>query len=234
MMEATVPPEFFQKQAVEIDVPDGSLKGVYPSTITNLNDQAILLAVPQINNLYLPLKIGQPITLRYVVESWAYEVQLAVSARRDNLDAPLMLVPRPSTVTRRLLRKFVRVETDIAGSIFMIKNLSEYGQEKFADDQLTPITIQDISGGGGKIRAPIHLVTGDMRYGILWFTLPLVHKSFYNMLSRVKEVHEDPPSNKFLIVEFAGLSESERDDIVQYCFRRQTESAAPAAGGQGA
>ena len=223
MTDAVVQPEFFQKQAVEIDVHASGLKGVYDALISNLNDQAILLTVPQIGNVYLPLKVGQPFLLRYVVESWAYETQVTIAARRDNLEIPIMLVNRPATVTRRLLRKFVRVVTDIDASIFLIRSLSDYGREKFSDDELTPATIEDISAGGAKIRAPFHMVTENMRYALLWFTMPLIHKSFFNMLTRIGNVQEDPPANKFIIAEFTGLSEAERDDIVQYCFRRQNE-----------
>ena len=222
---AEIAPEYYPKQVVEVDVPDGTLKGLYNTQIANLNEQALLLIVPQIGNLYLPLKIGQPLTLRYVVESWAYEAQVTIAARKDNLDLPIMLVSRPRSVSRRLFRKFARVDTDIDASIYLIKDLSEYGREKFADNELTQVVIVDISGGGARIRTPIELVTQDKRYALLWFNLPLIHKSFYNMLTRIKTVTEES-KDKFVVVEFTGLSETERNDIVQYCNRRQSQMAA--------
>lgn len=229
MLESTADPQYFQKQPVEVEVPAGQLKGVYNTRIANLNDQALLLEVPQIGNLYLPLGVGQPFLLRYVEESWAYEVQAAVAARKDNLDLPLMLVVRPKSVTRRLLRKFVRVDTDIETSLCLIKDLKEYSVGRDVVRNLTQATMLDISGGGCRLRVPVTLDTEKKGYALLWFTLPIVHKSFYNMLTRVKTVSEDPASAeaqaaKFIIVEFTGLSETERDDIVQYCHRKQLES----------
>lgn len=220
MADDQVAPEFYPKQAVEIEVSDGMLAGVYSTKIANLNDTALLLDVPQIGNLFLPLKINQQLVVRYVVESWAYEMPVSILARRDNLETPLMLVPRPKLANRRMLRKYFRVEAGIDASVFLIADLSEYGREKFADNELTPSVIIDISGGGCRLRAPLHLPTEGKRYAILWFTLPLIHKSFYNMLARVQSV-VDEAREKILILEFAGLSESERDDIVQYCVRRQ-------------
>lgn len=224
MAETLVAPEFYPKQVVELDVRDGPLAGHYTAAITNLNDNAILLEVPQIGNLYIPLKIGQPMLLRYVVESWSYEAEVSIAARKDNLEAPLMLVTRPKMVERKILRKFLRVEANLEASVYMIADLSEYGRETFSDSELTPALLLDISGGGSRLRVPIHMHTDDKRYALLWFTLPIIHKSFYNLLSRVKTVTEDG-KDKFLIVEFAGLSESERNDIVQYCARRQLELA---------
>ena len=61
-----VAPEYFANQPVEIEVPDGILRGVYKTRITKLNEQALLLDVPQVGNLYLPLKLGQPFKIRYV------------------------------------------------------------------------------------------------------------------------------------------------------------------------
>lgn len=220
----TVTAEFYAKQTIEIEIPDGVLKGTYSTKIANLNNNALLMEVPQVGNLYLPLQVSQPVILRYVIESWAYEIPLAVVTRRDNLDMPLFLVNRPKNVKRRLLRKFVRVDCDIDASVFLIGDLKEYGREKFSDDELTQGTIRDISGGGARIRVPFDMPTDFKRYALLWFTLPLVHKSYFNMLTRVKLVRQNPPTDKFIITEFTGLSETERDDIVQFCFRWQTQS----------
>lgn len=222
MPEAAVPAEYYVKQSVEVDVPDGILKGLYNTRIANLNDQALLLEVPQIGNVYLPLKIGQPVKLRYVVESWAYEAQVTLAARKDNLETPIMLVARPKQVERKMLRQFVRVDSDLDASIYLIKDLSEYGREKYSDNDLTQCVIVDISGGGSKVRVPPHLSTVDKRYALLWFTLPLIHKSFYNQLTRIKMVQDDE-RDKYIVVEFTGLSETEREDIVHYCSRRQLE-----------
>lgn len=219
--QGVVPPEYFPNQPVEIEVPEGILQGVYNTRIANLNEQALLLGVPQVGNLYLPLKIGQPFKLRYVVESWAYETDVTISARRDNSETPLMLVARPKQVSRRLMRKFFRVGTIIDVNIHLISDLSEYGREKFADSELTGGVILDISGGGGRIRTTSQLQTDGKRYAILWFTLPLIHKSFYNMLTRIKTVTADG-QDKYVLIEFTGLSEDERDDIVQYCLRQKT------------
>jgi len=222
MADAQVAPEYFARQAVEIDVPDGPMKGRYNTLIANLNDQALLLETPVCGSLFLPLKVGQPMTIRYVVESWAYEAQVTIAARKENAAAPIMLVARPKQVDRKMLRQFVRVEADLDGSIYLIKDLSEYGREKYSDNELTPVVIVDISGGGARVRAPVHLTTEDKRYALLWFTLPIVHKSFYNMLTRIKTVVDDV-KEKYIIVEFTGLSETERNDIVHYCGRRQLE-----------
>lgn len=224
MSETLVAPEFYPKQVVEIDVREGPMAGHYTAQITNLNDNAILVDVPLIGNLYLPLKIGQPMTLRYVVESWSYEAEVTIAARKDNAEAPLILVTRPKMMERKMLRKFLRVEANLEASVFLIADLSEYGREKFADHELTPALLLDISGGGARLRVPIHMHTDEKRYALLWFTLPIIHKSFYNLLSRLKTVTEDA-KDKYLIVEFAGLSESERNDIVQFCGRRQLELA---------
>ncbi|MBI4179132.1 flagellar brake domain-containing protein [bacterium] len=223
MTESTVEPNFYQKQVVEVDVPDGRLKGVYNTRIENLNEQALLLEAPQVGNLYLPLGVGQPFVLRYVEESWAYEAQVAVGARKDNLESPLMLVVRPASVTRRLLRRFVRVETEIETSLCLIKDLKEYGMEQYKNRELTQGAIVDISGGGARIRVPASMETAGKGYAILWFTLPYIHKSFYSMLTRINSVTEES-SNKFIIIEFTGLSEAERDDVVQYCHRKQAEN----------
>lgn len=224
MTDARVPPEYFAKQIVELDVPEGPLKGLYNTQITNLNDQALLLEAPQVGNVYLPMKIGQGFKLRYIVESWAYEADVAVAARRDNVDTPILLVARPKEVDRRLLRQFARVEVRLDTNIYLIKDLSEYGRLKVDDNDLTAAHIVDISGGGARIQAPSHFPTDDKRYALLWFTLPIIHKSFYNMLTRIKSVAEEE-RDKFIIVEFTGLSETERSDIVQFCSRRQLEMA---------
>ncbi len=222
MADGGVPAEYYVKQSVEVDVLEGTLKGLYNTRIANLNDQALLLEVPLIGNMYLPLKIGQPMKLRYIVESWAYEAAVTVAARKDNLDTPIMLVARPKQVDRKMLRQFVRVESDLDASVYLIKDLSEYGREKYSDNDLTQCVIVDISGGGAKARVPLHLPTVDKRYALLWFTLPLIHKSFYNQLTRIKFVQDDE-RDKYIVVEFTGLSEAEREDIVHYCSRRQLE-----------
>ncbi len=215
--------EYYPKQSVEFEIEDGVLKGIYQTTIANLNDAALLLAVPQIGNLYVPIRVGHTLLLRYIMESWAHEAAVSVAARKDNAGVPIMLVSRPKLVQRKLLRKFVRVDAFIESNLHLIRELSDYGREKFADKDLTPVMIEDISGGGAKVRLPANFDVQDQRYALLWFTLPYVHKSFYNMLTRIKTVLDDKPPDRFLIVEFAGLSESERNDIVQYCHRRQVE-----------
>ncbi len=222
MADDQIVPEYYKKQTMELDVPEGALHGVYHTRIANMNESKLLLEVPMVGNLFLPVKVGQLVTVRYVVESWAYEAPVAVADRRDNVPTPLMMTDRPALVTRRQIRKFLRVDTSITVSVHLISDLREYGREKYADHELTTGVIEDISGGGSRIRVPQEMVTDGKRYALLWFTLPLIHKSFYNMLTRIKSISENPP-DKFMILEFTGLSESERNDIVQYCSRRQLE-----------
>lgn len=224
MAEYTVAPHYYQKQSVEVEVPDGRLKGVYNTKIANLNDQALLLEVPPIGNLYLPLNIGANCLLRYVEESWAYEAPVTIAARKDNLETPIMLAVRPKSVKRRLLRKFVRVESNIETNLYLIKDLKEYGMENYQDRELKQANIVDISGGGARLEVPAALDTQNKGYAILWFTLPYIHKSFYNLLTRINSVQEQE-NKKFIVIEFTGLSETERDDIVQYCHRQQAKGS---------
>ncbi len=213
-------------QRVEIIVHDEPYKGSYLSRVENYDKKQIVLAMPMSHGGLVPVRSGTLVSVVFFDELAVYEFQApVVRLQQDNI--ALLKLNLPENIKRIQRRAYVRLEVSLPVNIFI-------EMENETQMSLSGETA-DISGGG------IRIVLNRMDFAKMAEKLQLenmagmklkmaIHLQPYShdkteMVDFIGEIirHGESGTSFWLAVNFAVVSEKNRDKIVSFIFRKQLE-----------
>lgn len=210
-----VEPEYESGTQIDLVVTDGSLQGTYSTVIQEIDRDRLRLETPQVNGLYLPVGSGEEVILKQYAQGATFEGESRVVERVD-ADEPDLFVDRPETVKRIQRRDFVRVPCDLDAEVFVLNN----PEGDTPSDSLEG-TLEDISAGGVQLsldrRLPLFTEIE------LVFTLPMTDRVLRDVFGEVVRVPDQSEPPHSLGVEFTSITEKNRNDIIQYVYKRQRD-----------
>lgn len=212
-----VEPDYDVGEQVDLVVPEDPLEGTYSTVVTDMKRGSLEVEVPQVNGLYLPLEIGDTVVLKQYDQGATFEGETSVETRDDRDGTPFLRLKEPDTVRRIQRRDFVRVPCDLE-AVVNVMDAVEDGQ-KLTD----PVkgTIDDISAGGVQLTLdqPLPLFTEIE----LVFTLPVTETTLREVFGEVVRAADEGDAPYVHGVEFTSITESKRNDIIQFVYERQRE-----------
>ncbi len=211
------PAEFEYRQKLEITVESGNLQGNYVSFVEQPGEEKVTIQVPRVDDLYLPLKPGSEVTVRYKKLSARYEFEGEIIERDDNRRIPGLKMKNPGRVKRIQMRDYLRVPCEFSAQMELTGGLEGDNLPRRVNGKIV-----DISGGGTKFKTAVPVPVAQRVY--LKFELPLVETELEYVPGKVIRREQDDVSKKyFLGIEFSGISIEARNDIIQFVYRQQIE-----------
>lgn len=218
-----VDPNYETDQQLDIGVQTGPMEGTYSSRVQTVKDKFLVVEVPKVNGLYLPIDVDQEILLKHYREGATYEAESSVNLRNDDRDHPTMVLSKPEEIKRIQRRDFVRVPCDIEVTVRVI-NVGQNGSGESLPDSFSA-TIDDISAGGVQLKGPENLpLYTDVE---LLFTLPGSETTMNEVFAEVVRESDSERSPYVLGLEFTSITETKRNDIIQYVYDRQIDIKQP-------
>lgn len=210
-----VEPDYESGEQVDLVVADGSLQGTYSTVIQELAGDRLRLETPQVNGLYLPIGSGEEVILKQYAQGATFEGESRVVERTDAED-PALFVDQPETVRRIQRRDFVRVPCDLTAEVFVLDS-----PEGDTPSGTLEGALEDISAGGVQLsldrRLPLFTEIE------LVFTLPVTDRVLRDVFGEVVRVPDQSEPPYSLGVEFTSITEKNRNDIIQYVYKRQRD-----------
>jgi c-di-GMP-binding flagellar brake protein YcgR len=213
-------------QRVEIIVHDEPYKGSYHSRVENYDNEQIVLAMPMTHGSLVPIRSGTLVSVVFFDELAVYEFQApVVRLQQDNI--AVLKLNLPKNIQRIQRREYVRLEVSLTVSIFV--ETENEGQMVLGGETA------DISGGGIRIilarsdftKLTEALLVEDIAGTKLKMAVHLQSLSINKteMVDFIGEIIRVGASGTsfWLAVNFAVISEKNRDKIVSFIFRKQLE-----------
>lgn len=190
----------------------------YISVIEKIEDQKeITIALPLSHSASLPVKIGDPLTVRVPSNSFSMEFTTPVKqVKIDNV--PMYVLAYPDRINRVQLRKHVRVNT-------LMEIL--YSRVPFPGEKpdFKKAMALDISAGGMKISVPCEIEEGETL--LVTFELPIkAGVQSFELETRVMrscKVEKNKGSVFQLGLLFSNITGAQRDIIFNYIFTRMAD-----------
>jgi len=192
----------------------------YVSSLQDLNENGLYIAMPYLRGGALVLSPGEEIQVRFVRENGVYLFTSRVLARKHET-VPLYLIAYPAEVQRIQQRRFVRLP-------ILLDVLYAPVPEK-PDEQ--PVWVKgrtaDLSGGGMRLRVPEPLPVGTrllLKFYLPWEKKP-VEMALQGRVVRTEVTEGREPGEKlyFLGIEFVDIRRRDQDEIIRFIFRKMAE-----------
>lgn len=200
-----------QKLLLEVKV--GDYAGIFDSRIEDVAKDKLFVSMPTDKGNTIPLKPNTKLHISYVMENGRFSFKSMVLDRvKDPL--PLLVIQYPDAVFRQELRAFFRVDTRMNIKILVDVDSGD----GIVSQKLFEAKVADMSGGGLRL-----------------FTDAKVEKDaiieiyFIGNMDRLEQVkgavmRSRRVEDKYeLGIKFLELSQSDRDKIIKYVFKRQVE-----------
>lgn len=211
-------------QFVMLQVPEGIFRGTYESRLQKIEKQSLYLDMPMnINNHALyKFTVGTRVIVHYSDISnipCAFDTVVEIDYLPTEQE-PVFAVKMPDlkTIRKNQRREYVRVPFSIPGELIVMDTSSQ----RFFTFQGE---IQDLSGGGLAIQiGSEHNVNNGDFVGIR-FQLKQ-NSQIVNISARAQVVRVQKSeffSHKVCGLKFIDLQEQDRQNIIQFVFRRQIE-----------
>ncbi|MGD9806947.1 MAG: flagellar brake protein [Deferribacterales bacterium] len=199
-----------QKLLIEVKVGDHA--GVYDSRIEDMDKSSLHISMPSEKGVTIPLKPNTKLHVSYVMDRGRLSFKTVVEDRfMDPL--PMLKVTKPDLLFREELRSFFRVDTRIP-----VKLMVDIDEGDIIKQKLFEGKIIDMSGGGCRVFTPAPIKKGDVFEMFFQGELEKL-ESVKVEAKRIRKVEE----NFEVGSEFYGISQSERDKVIKYVFKRQVE-----------
>jgi c-di-GMP-binding flagellar brake protein YcgR len=143
---------------------------------------------------------------------------MVINRVKDNI--PLLELKKPTTINRKELRKYFRVDTRIKAKLYII-NFDINNGELSMKKELYDAIIKDISGGGMRISTNAPIKENQAVEFDLSKSLGLQKEIF----GKVVKIYNQKDYNNHTEagIEFISVKENDRDKIIKYIFKRQIE-----------
>ncbi|MFW6273423.1 MAG: flagellar brake protein [Halanaerobium sp.] len=198
---------------LEVEIKSGIYKGEYLCKVADIIEQGIIITGLYREGASLPVRLEQPIKVYYTTDRAAYVFNSKI-LKRSNKPFPVLMIEKPESVKRIQRRDYFRLE--VSGTV----DLYQKETDSAAADKLAEAELLDISGGGIKIELRKNLKTDEIIYVHLRHVLnekELIKSS----IIRKKKVNAELYNYG---LEFIEISESLREDIIQWIFAYQREN----------
>ena len=203
-------------QLVHIEITDyrGSTQR-YPSRIENISNEKITLASPMKNRIPIYVNIGSEVSI-WFWDSVAIYTFNSVSISNDNEGVALFTINSPEKIERVQNRDYVRVQTNIDVAV----------RSTTRDDEeiLVNCKTRDLSGGGMMLVLTKHLHLKKDPEVYLEFELDGERiQSMGLIVWNDWELDSEGIERNILGVKFTTVTESNRQNIVRYVYKKQIE-----------
>lgn len=157
-------------------------------------------------------EIGLPLRLRFHLRDSGYEFDTLCLHRRET-PYRFLYVARPTEVTRRQMRAYLRVDCEIPITVIRLD-----------DPRRTAITgmIQNLSGGGMLVALMV-AVPPESRVEVR-FDLD-EDQTIANVTARVLSIRAGDDGSKVHVLNFEGIDDEQRTSIIRHTFRLQHKLA---------
>lgn len=202
---------------LELKILRGPFAGSYSTYVADVDDQAIIVARPELGETPVTLAVGDPLRIEYAVRGLA---RITFSTRvlgfsRDRIPLVRLSIPEQDAMERYQQRDFVRLDASLNLIYYVI---SRPGGMQGASGIHKSIT-RDISGNGAQIlctepfppgtQLDVHLEVGD--------------QTIHTVAEVIRQVEQANHREHWIGVRFVGLDERERDTIIRFIFAEQRE-----------
>lgn len=212
-----VEPDYEVGEQVDLVLSDEPLEGTYSTVVNEVERGTLEVEVPQVNGLYLPLEAGGTVVLKQYDQGATFEGETSVEIRDERDGTPFLRLKKPDTVERIQRRDFVRVPCDIEAEV----NVMGSGED--GSNLSDPVNgrIEDISAGGVQLtlEQPLPLFT-ELE---LVFTLPVTGATLREVFGEVVRAADEGDPPYVHGIEFTSITESKRNDIIQFVYERQRQ-----------
>lgn len=202
------------------------------AAVHDATDEGLIIGAPEAGGESVNLKPRERIRVKYHAGEAGYEFETFVLAGQTR-PFPLLYIlsPEPGKISKRQLRQYVRVDTNLP---CQIARQDDPSGEVFAG------MITNISGGGLKVSALVEFQVGEiLRFR---FEIPEENATIDGAVGEVIMIRPGAEKATDYIVAFKGIDERSRDLIVKYVLdvqirmRRRQKMAArkDEKGGEGA
>ncbi|MBS4032719.1 MAG: PilZ domain-containing protein [Clostridiales bacterium] len=191
-------------------VPDGEY---HLSSIQEIDEKTLSITMPIRRGMYLLLKTRDTVRVEYAVQDAVYSFQANVLDRKRSNEVMLIVLERPSAISRTQRRNYVRFPVNLP-IFFQVVGPDGY---PLPDDVVRQGKTVDISGGGLQI---VTMSPPD-REDTVFIKLKLDDNNPRELqlsgdVSWV--VQDDWSKNTRFGVSFTDISEVERERIISYIF----------------
>ncbi|ADD67304.1 type IV pilus assembly PilZ [Denitrovibrio acetiphilus DSM 12809] len=202
---------------VKITTDKEGYDGVYDSRIEDVTKKHIMISHPSADGVPIPMLPGTKVKIEFAGSEGRFEFETEVTGRHTEGSLSFIEISIPKTITRNQLREFFRVPTNISAKVMIFYSKVPDRNMKIPHKKID-CKIVDLSGGGGKLITDVYMEKEQM------FALDLSSEiegayAVRCTCIRSKRIQEKSEvSFKFNIEK-----ESERNQIIQYVFKRQIE-----------
>ncbi|WP_164917227.1 flagellar brake domain-containing protein [Clostridium sp. JN-9] len=182
---------------------------VYVSNVQDIDSENIAISIPVKEGMYLPLSLGERVSVIFYADGDAYKFKTIVTGRkRDNIY--VILLKYPSNIVKIQRRNYVRIETLIDVNCTLADDTKK--------TDIFDAVVTDISGGGLKIVTKKHLRMGSN----LIINLPIKEE---NLVLKGRVVrHELNVDKKHVCgIAFKDMLNENREKIIRYIFELMRE-----------
>lgn len=197
--------------AVEVEFEDDGLTRHGLAKVLDETEKGLILSGPDSGGeVFLP-KEDASLKVRYHRRDAGYQFDTIVLAVKKK-PFPLLYVPRPTAIERRQLRAYLRVDCEIPVS--MIRS---------DDRRRNAITgvITNISGGG--LVAALMTTIPPNLVVELKFDLGEDGPSISGVTARILTIRPGESGTRLHVMQFEGIDDEQRTEIIRYTFRVQHE-----------
>ncbi|NLZ93484.1 MAG: hypothetical protein GX922_05665 [Firmicutes bacterium] len=193
---------------------------VYLSMIQEIEEQTLAITLPVLHGQYLLLHQGDSIQVQFTSEDAAYAFTSTVVDRKKSGEVSLLLITRPSTITRSQRRQLFRMPL-VMPCYFTLPH------EDVKEQQFKGKT-RDLSGSGLRFTCEQPLQRDDLL--TVSFTLPGETKQEFKLPSLVRWSKKCAENMITVGVKFIEISYAEQEKIISYIFARLRHSMPLARG----
>lgn len=187
----------------------------YKSIILDLTEEYLAIAIPSKDGIPLPLHEEDVIEAIYYQVKEITGFRAKVKSRTIEGRLPMLFITLPQKLKEVQRRNFVRIQTYVSIQYVKITKIIDVkvAERILMENKGINTTIQDISGGGLKVKQLENVVDGDVI--LLEIQLEGCKVRAKGKVIRHEGIGKD---NNFYGVSFEDIENGTREKIIQYIF----------------
>ena len=190
----------------------------YNTTIQDLSENVIYVAIPSIRGRELKVPQGEQVKGRFIEADAIFDFVTTVLGFKYEDRIPLLMLQKPIRITRNQRRSYFRLSRILDLNFSRVQS-DEEKEAGVAKEWIETKTI-DISGGGLRFLTPVRLTEGEIIEIMIYFG---PKDEGHNMIHVKGEVIRGYPvastAKSFTYsLRFTDIHETERDRIINYIF----------------
>lgn len=192
------------------------------SNIQDITDEGIYITIPMKEGKYLPLNIGQSVSIIYYRDQDVYQFDGDVIGRTVNV-IPMIILSQPRNIRVIQRRNYVRVL--VINTVKYLKIDRELAEKDIPrilnivdSNNFKQATVLDLSGGGMRFKTDTKLKLNDY----LLISLSLINEEIM-VKTKIVRCEMQPDKTYICGLTFLDLGELTREKIIKYIFHVMRE-----------